>query len=84
MAGFECNAPKYSEAARRAVGAGRPEPGTTWWRTERNAVVIDYILVGTEVSGGWAVEQFGVLAETYDGRPPSDHRPILAELRPSP
>jgi len=37
---------------------------------------IDYVLVSPEV----AVHQFGVIADHWDGRVPSDHRPVLAEV----
>lgn len=38
---------------------------------------IDYVLV----TDGVAVRQHGVLADHWDGRVPSDHRPVLAEVR---
>jgi len=64
----------------RMTGPQKSFDQPRWWEVEQGATLIDFIFV----TGGWDVEQFGVLGETYDGRLPSDHRPILAELTPNP
>lgn len=53
-------------------------PGSTWndFREVQPGVRIDYIFVGPDVR----VLRHGILSETMDGRFPSDHLPVLAEV----
>ncbi len=46
--------------------------------TWRRAYTIDHILV----SGGLRVQQEGIPADMFDGKLPSDHFPVIAELAP--
>lgn len=62
------------------TGSACPHHGPTSSWNGFQAIVpgrrIDFVLVG----GGVAVRQHGILSDTFDGRFPSDHLPVLAEI----
>jgi endonuclease/exonuclease/phosphatase family metal-dependent hydrolase len=61
-------------------GAGHYGPTSTWtaFRAIEPGQRIDYVLVSDDVT----VLTHGILPDSWDGRFPSDHLPVLASVRP--